>query len=374
MPQFGNSPYQPDSWQPNPLVEQPVKLIVNDPQFWFQADLLYWWTKASPVPAPLVTTGVLGQPGTTTLMGNEDISAGGRTGGRFTMGFALTPDRGWGLEFNYGYLADRWRTEQLTSSGGPGSATLYIPYFNPNTQSEDSTFLSLPGSFSGDARLRTQEYFQTFESNLQYNLQRRKGFRFDMLGGFRWVNLQERLTFVTDSPDLGAYNVFSTWDDFQTCNNFYGGQIGLKATYDDPRVFLTVAGKLALGAMVESVRVDGFTYVGNSSGELLFPGGYFTQPTNIGTQNRTQFAVVPEIDLNCGIRLAPWASFIVGYSFLYASSVARPGEQIDRVINPTQSPAISGTNVLSGPARPGLAVRDSDFWAQGVNFSLELRF
>ena len=54
---------------------------------------------------------------------------------------------------------------------------------------------------------------------------------------------------------------------------------------------------------------------------------------------------------------------------------ARPGQQIDRVINPTQAPAIDSSAAgLTGPARPSLAVRDSDFWAQGVNFSLELRF
>ena len=47
--------------------------------------------------------------------------------------------------------------------------------------------------------------------------------------------------------------------------------------------------------------------------------------------------MVPEIGFNLGYRITPQATVYVGYSLLYASNVARPGDQINRNINPTQT-------------------------------------
>jgi hypothetical protein len=80
---------------------------------------------------------------------------------------------------------------------------------------------------------------------------------------------------------------------------------------------------------------------------------------------------------NAGVQLGPLRAFI-GYSFLYATSVARPGNQIDPLINPNQSEAllksISPTGLGSGPFVPTRVVQSSTFWAQGVNVGLELRY
>ncbi|HLJ10801.1 MAG TPA: BBP7 family outer membrane beta-barrel protein, partial [Planctomycetaceae bacterium] len=176
-----------------------------------------------------------------------------------------------------------------------------------------------------------------------------------------------------------APDTFHTFDQFDATNNFYGGQLGARAAFDNGRLYVNATGKVALGATVETVGIHGGTLTNalSSSGTLVaYPGAYFSQPTNIGTQSRSQFAVVPEVDLNFGVRVSPWASFIVGYSFLYVSSVARPGDQLDRVINPTQAPAITGIapGSLVGMARPMQVMRDTDFWVQGLNFGLELRY
>lgn len=357
--------------------------VYTYPRFWIKAEALYWWTKASPVPAPLVTLadpadaipGALGQPGTSVLLGGGDVRLPGRPGGRFTLGFTLDPERVWAVESNYLFLGNMSVTHGVSSDGGPGSAALAFPFFNPNLPGEDATYIALPGTFAGFADLTLQTFFQGAEANVLYNVANSNGIRWDLLGGFRWLNVQERLTFTTDSPDLGTFDVFHTFDDFRTSNNFYGGQFGLRASYENPRLFLNATGKLALGGTVEMVQTNGSTFISDSSGSFLFPGAYLTQPTNIGTQSRTAFAVVPEVDLNCGIRVSPWASIVFGYSFLYINSVARPGDQIDRVINPTQAPAISGNLPnLVGPARPAPVVHDTGFWVQGLNFSVEFRY
>ncbi|HLJ11913.1 MAG TPA: BBP7 family outer membrane beta-barrel protein, partial [Planctomycetaceae bacterium] len=171
------------------------------PRVWVRAEFLYWWTKASPVPAPLVTLGdpgdsipgAIGQPGTSVLLGNQDIDIRGRPGGRFTLGIALDPERTWGLEGSYLFLANTSVTHGVFSDGSSGSPALFVPFFNPNLPGEDSTLLADPGAFAGSARLTIQSFFQGAEANLLYNVQNANGLRFDLLGGFRYLNLQESL-------------------------------------------------------------------------------------------------------------------------------------------------------------------------------------
>ena len=86
--------------------------------------------------------------------------------------------------------------------------------------------------------------------------------------------------------------------------------------------------------------------------------------------------MVPEAALNVGYRLTNWASLVAGYTFLYASNVARPGEQIDRTVNTTQSPSFGGPvpTRLVGAARPRFQFEGSDFWAHGPSFGVALKF
>jgi hypothetical protein len=374
------TPYQPYQPPPRAILLSPD--VMPMPRLWLRAEALYWWTKASPLPVPIVTQGsaadtipgALGQPGTSVLIGDQAVSFDGRGGGRFTLGFTLDAPQVWALEGSYFFLASSSVSQQVSSDGGRGSPLLAIPFFDPTLPGESATFLSDPGFFAGNGLLTITDFLQGLDLNLVYNLQSANGIRVDLLGGFRWVNLQENLSFVTDSPGVppGPPDFFQTFDRFNANNNFYGGQLGLRASYDNSRLFFNATGKLALGGTVENVFVNGGTFTSIGSA----PGAYFTQPTNMGSFSQSQFAVVPEVNLNFGVRLSPWASIVVGYSFLYISSVARPGDQIDRVINPTQAPAITGTfpGSLSGPARPALNIHDTDFWAQGLNFALELRY
>ncbi|HTI52278.1 MAG TPA: BBP7 family outer membrane beta-barrel protein, partial [Planctomycetaceae bacterium] len=82
---------------PQPVVVEQTPVVLDAPRVWLRAEALYWWTKSSPLPASLVTSGsaadavpgALGQPGTSVLIGDENIGISGRGGGRFTLGFAL---------------------------------------------------------------------------------------------------------------------------------------------------------------------------------------------------------------------------------------------------------------------------------------------
>ena len=69
---------------------------------------------------------------------------------------------------------------------------------------------------------------------------------------------------------------------------------------------------------------------------------------------------------------------------LYWSNVARPGSQIDTVLNsklvPTGALLPTNTNPVglfvpgAEQGRPYFAFRDTAFWAHGLNFGMELRY
>ena len=106
--------------------------------------------------------------------------------------------------------------------------------------------------------------------------------------------------------------------------------------------------------------------------------------SNIGNYSQNQFTVVPEIGLNLKFAVTSWLSFELGYSGLYWSNVARPGAQIDPVLNsklvptgallPTNTTPVGGFIPGSEQGRPYFAFRDTAFWAQGVHVGLDFRY
>jgi hypothetical protein len=79
--------------------------------------------------------------------------------------------------------------------------------------------------------------------------------------------------------------------------------------------------------------------------------------------------VAPEAGLDLGYQLTPNLRVQVGYTFLYLSSVARAGDQIDRGIDSVQL-----TGVPSPFGRPAFRPNRTDFWAQGINVGASFRF
>jgi len=65
----------------------------------------------------------------------------------------------------------------------------------------------------------------------------------------------------------------------------------------------------------------------------------------------------------------------LSYTFLYTNNVVRPGNQINRNINPTQGVAFSAPPAsLQGAAQPPFKFTSTDFWAQGINVGVAFRF
>lgn len=342
-------------------------------------EVLYAWFKASPTPVPLITDNLYGLPTTNVLLGGGTLNTSPNAGFRVTGTYALPG--AWGIEGGGFYAPARSTSQSVSSSGTIDSTDLLLPFVDVTQGRENFTEISFSPIFSGRAETTLSSNLGGGELNATWSMPPRDGWKVNLLGGFRYLQLRENYTFTTSSPDLppGPTDIWDTTDRFDATNRFYGLQVGARAAFDRGAWVGSGVAKLALGTMQQAVSINGSLQTNdfNNLGPVqTFAGGYFALPSNIGEHSRNRFAVVPEVGLSVGYRVTPAAAILVSYSLLYASDVVRPGMQINRNVNPTQSLAYGGEPParLVGSAQPTFGFDTSDFWAQTLSIGLTYRF
>jgi len=368
---------------------------------WASLDYLLWWIKDGPIPGPLVTTGnpsvdgdltgALGQSTTKILFGNSNLDYGTFSGLRLTIGGWVTSCQSFGIEAS-AFLLEQRSVRFAAGSDASGNPPLYVPAFNPVKGIENRLVVSEPfnsgfttGGFTGSVVWASTTRLWGDEINGVFGGWSSCNWQGSFLAGFRYLDLNESLGLMNTTVTLPVPNTeapgvaftSSIADNFQTRNQFYGGQIGTKATYCWNFLNIDFVGKLALGDSHQVVNIMGIssqTAGGPTPG--TFPGGLFAQPTNIGRQARDEFTVVPEFEVKVGCCICPGVRAFIGYDLLYWNQVVRPGSQIDRSLNLSQSPVITQNPnaTLVGTAQPVPLFNRSDFYANGVTFGLELRY
>jgi hypothetical protein len=224
---------------------------------------------------------------------------------------------------------------------------------------------------------------QGAELNALLTWQEGCNWKLGLLAGFRYLGFDENFTFTTNSPYINLPDdVFTTKDKFNVQNNFYGGQIGLDLDYACNGFFIDLQGKIALGVTNGKVDIHGSLLTNDfndppSVGEpLLYAGGVFALPSNIGDHKKTFFTYIPEVNVNVGYQILDCLRLKVGYSFLYVSKVLRSTKQLDRNLTPAQSAAILFSNnvTVNETDQPTSSKRTQSLWAQGINVGLEFSF
>jgi opacity protein-like surface antigen len=352
---------------------------VGDSRWTVSAEALLAWFKSSPTPVPLITDNYLDQPGVNVLLGGGSVDTNPNAGFKITGVYRI--DSRLGVELTGFYIPTRTTSSSVSSTGQPGSIDLLLPFFDVTVNRENGTEISYWPDYRGSAQATLSNNLGGGEINVTWAMPARDAWRVDLVGGFRYLQLKENYTITTSSPNNPPQptDIWNTTDAFDARNRFYGLQIGARAAYDQGPWVASVLGKVALGTMQQRVSVNGSLETNdyNNYGPVqTFPGAYFALPSNIGDHSRNAFAVVPEVALHLGYRLTPQATVYVGYSFLYASSVARPGEQIKRNINPTQTVAYGNDPPATrvGAAQPTFNFNTADFWAQTLSIGLAYRF
>ena len=372
------SPPNPPAFVPT-VPEGPVTSFAQPPvpdtfRFWVRAEYLSYWVKNTPLPISLVT----GDPNNPTQeLLNSDRSFGMFSGFRVGFGGWLDPNNDLGLEANFFSLNRRAR-QFSASSDGTGSPILAFPFVNqdPSQVGNNLFTIAMPGVFDGSVVVTSSLELWGAEANGVISLVRQRDFELTALIGFRYVDLRETLNISTVSSALttNPNTVLFQSDQFNTRNQFYGGQVGGRFSWQGDRFALDVTGKLALGATHQTVDISGFSaQTGPGGPNGVFPGGFFTQPSNIGHFTANQFGLIPSVEMKFYWLLTSRLRAFVGYDFMYWNQVVRPGSQVDRNINLNQTGTVFN-NGPSGPAFPTPLFARTDFWAQGVTLGFEFRF
>jgi hypothetical protein len=351
-------------------------------------DGLYWWVKHPGIP-PLVTSGspmdvtpgALGQPGTRVLLGGH-IGNEPSFGARLNAGFWFSCEHVLGLEGNFLFLP-RHGADFFDSS--PGFPILGRPFTDAVMGTQSVSLISFPGLQTGNIKVSFSEQLVGGEVNFRFEpckcVTCTGAYHLAFLAGYRYLELNESLsitendTFLLQLGPLGASSS-TIQDRFDTRNFFRGFNLGLDGEFTYCKCTLDILAKVAVGWNHEIVGISGFrTFTVPGSGTSApLEGGLLALPSNIGRFTRNEFAVLPEIGVNFSYRLTPHIRARVGYTALYLSRVARPGDQIDLNVNQSQIPTPLGPSPLIGPARPAFSFKETDLWAQGFNAGLEFRF
>ncbi len=356
---------------------------------WVGVEALGWAISGQSVP-PLVTSspagtpreqaGVIGSPGTQVLYGNNPINGQMLPGIRVYGGVFLDEEKTWGVNGSFFTLFGGGSNYLSPGGANPGAGDPVVsrPFINAITGKNDAELVAFPGVLGGQAAVNSDMSFYGLDTNLFCNLCCGCDSRWDLLGGYRNMGLSEGLAIneylTTLDTTLGypANQSILVNDSFNTRNTYNGGQIGVGYMRWNGKWSLDARALLGIGGTSSTVNIYGSTTVTPPGGMASTqPGGLLAQRTNMGEYSANTLSFVPEVGVRLGYMVTPKVAITAGYTFLYWTGVARPGEQVDPVVNPTQIPPGS----LIGPARPAFnGVNTTDIWIQGVSTGLEFRF
>lgn len=368
------------------------------PTWWVNSEYLLWFTKSQPARQPFVTTsapgdgGQIGQPTTLLLHSNGDLGTGLYSGFRIMGGWFRDADKRCGFEFG-GFLSENKTNIFTASSDANGVPVIARPFIIASGGNGVFTVANI-GQAAGTIIVANTTRFYGAEGSFINNLYRscpddcnKHFWTIDAISGFRFLQLREDLTFDSASTVLGGGASFVgqpvvaggqilVHDSFESWNQFYGGQLGLKAQANWGRCYLNFVGKCAIGLMHQSVDVAGSTTLSDPGLGInaTATGGLYATSQNIGNYTNDEFAVIPEFGVTLGYNWCSWFSTYIGYNGIYVSDVARPGDALPLAVNPSLVPASNNFGVGAVTPVPNTTVTQSDFWIQGVTFGFRVQW
>lgn len=387
---------------------------VLDNRYYGTAEYLLWKFKDAPQPVlqltlPLTQSGFDNFQNNVVLPGTA-IQYGGRSGARFTLGAWLDADHDCAIEGSFFIFDQKQESFNVNQVANPTititvQQNVVTTFPGPPvtvTQEQIPIDIILPGQLTVNTIGRAgPTQFLGGEINARSNHCIFGGMMWDLLAGVRYLNLEENFSvnetinltlsnpstifvnglvppgFVPTIPPLVGTSVFTTASNNQisTRNNFFGAQVGTSFEWWlSPRVLFTGWGKLGVGGMLETIRLDSVTSTVSGSGVTTGPGGLIGPVLGNVNQSHVRYAVIPEFNINFGYQWTRNIRTLIGYNFLYVTTVARPGDQISFSSSSTQF-TIAGTQSSSGNVlQPNFNYKDTDFYVQGLTTGIEFRW
>jgi len=352
---------------------------------WTRLEFLLWATTGqsvtpaittSPPGTPINFAGIIPNSGTEVLFPRDRVNNELRGGFRLTGGVWLDEAMSTGLEGDFFFL-NQSKKGLTVASDSNGNQILARPFVNAQTGAPAAIVAAFPGVSRGVLDVRAENWAAGGGVNLLYDIAGDPCNRFDLILGYRYVGVFDEVSFEQDSTTLlpsVAIARTQVLDRFNTENHFNGAVFGVGGERRFGVWFLGGRTTVAFGGVKQVSMVDGRTVLTPGTGlpRVTFQGLY-AQKSNIGTRERTWFAILPEVTLRLGVQFSESTRFSVGYNWMYLSSVIRAGEQVDVRVNPDFLPG--GPTVVTGPQLPRLdKPLRNDYWMQGLSFGMEIWF
>jgi hypothetical protein len=354
------------------------------PTVWIAPEFIHWQMKGIGTPA-LVTTapagsaGTLDLPSTAIAYGSNTTNQNWRSGFRVRGGYNFGDGQS-GIEAAFFVLGESNDNFAIASEGSPG---VFRPFRDATTGLANSQLIAFIDPVNGQVlaggvSIENTSELVGGELNYRYSLSEIGfGNRFDVLVGYRYMSLRDKLTINSNltaggAAPLPAGTGITSMDRFETDNTFHGGQIGFINEWQLGRMSFNLRGTVAAGWVQQEIDISGAT---STTAGVSAAGGLLAQTTNIGSQSYDRFSVIPEVGLTVGYCVTDNLRLTAGYNFLYWTNVARSAEQIDQSVNPNFIPDPTGaTPPRTGVAQPAADRRDTGFWAHGLTVGLEWKW
>lgn len=403
------------------------------PKWWVSGEYLLLFPSDQPINFPLVTTGspnqagVIGQPTTLTLAGDNDLDYSALGGFRLGFGFFGDADKRFGFQLSgmysgrgvYDKTVDALGHASIpviarpfydTIGGGATPSSLVLVSPNISAANPNRTTAAL-----GSITVRSTTDTWSIEPSAVWNLFRsqpdaRLWQSLDVMMGYKFLGIHEtlsvnsysHLTGVTVTPifQTGPFGVpvqigtritpipvtvggvltaaparVSVGDKFTVLNNFNGVNFAFRHEARYGMFSLTTIGKLAVGHMHQSVRIRGVTaFTDSATGRQGYAfGGLYANTTNIGNTDNDEFGVIPELQMNLGINLTKRLTMFLGYNGVYVNRVVRPGNELNPFINSATVPLSPNYGTATAPSLRA-SLNQTDFWLHGAAFGLQWRY
>ena len=230
---------------------------------WVNDDPLPALVTTSPSGTPRADAGVLGEPETDVLVGEENWNDRAQPGGRLTFGYWLDDAH------TFAWEAQMWITS-IGSAGANANSTgdpiFARPFFNTENGLEDAQLVAYPSVVAGALRIDGRREASSVDVLGRCNWLRWDGGHLDFSCGYRFFRFRESLAIreLLESTILVS-------DDFGTVNDFHGVDLGAVVGLRRGGWLLDFTAKVALGDMRQELSIDGSTKVdGNPS--VTVPG------------------------------------------------------------------------------------------------------
>ena len=149
-------------------------------------------------------------------------------------------------------------------------------------------------------------------------------------------------------------------DLFSTTNEYHAATIGGVMRMQRNCLQYEVFGKVGLGNMHQTVSVAGATTTTvPGTAPVANQFGLLAQGVNLGSFSQDKFCAAPEVTLKAIYSVNRCLDVSCGYTFLYFTTVAQPGRQVDVDVSvPTDR----------------FRIRDSEFWMHALQCGVTMRY